>query len=228
MILPYLSGEISMIFRSLIFVLVTAVVANLGIVGTAAAQDRFEFSVFPGYKVINSDEISAVAEVSQTDWSVGGSMAARFRINNRPFQYEVGFSYGKSTVLEQVDPFNLSLSNAVDLRYRTLPQEIFYIHNVSDRIELLTGVNVTAQDRTVMHSNLDIKDDRLFSMGIGLSGKIRMILNRFDSGNGLVFMNLSARWTEFIYHDEKSRDLSDFTLRHLTLSPQIGVSYNMN
>ncbi|MCH8569530.1 MAG: hypothetical protein LAT67_14755 [Balneolales bacterium] len=64
-------------------------------------------------------------------------------------------------------------------------------------------------------------------MGIGLSGKIHFVLNSFSSGNGKVFLNLSARWTEFLFHDEKNRNLDDFTLRHITLIPQSSVAYRL-
>jgi len=196
--------------------------------GKVNAQERFEFSVFPGYHVINSDKISTDQNRSQSDWVFGGSLAARFRLNNIPLEYSIGYSYGKSTVHEENYSIGFDPTYSVDLRYRTLPQEIFWVNSISDRFELLAGINLTVQDRTLMYSNLDIENDRLFSMGIGLSGKIHMVLNTFSSGNGTVFLNLAARWTEFLYHDAKNRDLSDFTLRHVTLSPQIGISYTIN
>lgn len=215
-----------MTLRCLLFLLPTMLFVNLTAPEKVNAQERFEFSIFPGYHVVNSDKISTDPNVSQTDWIFGGSMGTRFRINNLPLSYEIGFSYGKSTILERINAITLESGYYVDLRYRTLPQEIFWIHSISDKMELLTGVNVTVQDRTLMYSDTDIKDDRLFSMGIGLSGKVHLVLGTFNSGNGMVFINLSARWTEFVYHDEKNRNLDDFTLRHVTISPQIGVSYS--
>lgn len=217
-----------MIFRFLPLLLATLLFVNLTTPETSNAQDRFDFTVFPGYHVVNSDKISTDADVSQTDWLFGGSLGTRFRINNIPLEYSIGFSYGNSTILERRNTIDLESSYTVDLRYRTLPQEIFWINSVSDRIELLTGINLTAQDRTLNYSDFNLQDDRLFSMGIGLSGKLHLVVNSFNSGNGMVFINLSARWTEFIYHDDNSRNLDDFTLRHVTLSPQIGVSYGVN
>ena len=217
-----------MTLRCLLFLLTTMLFVNLTAPEKAKAQERFEFSIFPGYHVVNSDKISNDPGVSQTDWILGGKMGTRFRINNLPFAYAIGFSYGKSTILERFNAITLESGYSVDLRYRTLPQEIFWSHSISDKMELLTGINVTAQDRTLMYSDADIKDDRLFSMGIGLSGKVHLVLNTFNSDNGIIFFNLSARWTEFIYHDEKNRILDDFTLRHVTLSPQIGFSYSIN
>jgi len=191
----------------------------------AEAQKNLQVSFFPGYHAINSDKLSSDPNVTQTDWIYGGSIGTRFQINNIPLEYVIGFSHGRSTILEQINAKNIGTIYTVDLRYRTLPQEIFFVHSLSDRIQLLTGVNVTAQDRTLMYSGVDIKNDRLFSMGIGLSGKVHLVLATFGPGNSKVYMNLSARWTEFIYHNEKNRILDDFTLRHVTLSPQIGVSY---
>jgi len=216
-----------MTLRCLLFLLTTMLFVNLTAPEKVKAQERFEFSIFPGYHVVNSDKISTDPNVSQTDWIFGGSMGTRFRINDLPLEYTIGFSYGNSTILERFNAITLESSYSVDLRYRTLPQELFWIHSISDKIELLTGVNVTAQDRTLMYSDADIKDDRLFSMGIGLSGKVHLVISTFNSDNGMVFINLSARWTEFIYHDEKYRNLDDFTLRHVAVSPQIGVSYNI-
>jgi hypothetical protein len=192
------------------------------------AQEKVEFAVFPGYHLINSDKVATDPDIFQTDWVFGGNIAVRFRINNIPLAYSIGYSQGKSTILKTGFSSETDPSYSLDLRYRTLPQEILLVNSISDRIELLTGINVTAQDRTLQYSNLNIKDDRLFSMGIGLSGKINLMLNSFSSDKGIVFMNLSARWTEFIYHDAKNRNLDDFTLRHVTLSPQIGVSYSIN
>lgn len=217
-----------MMLKNLFFILATLLFVNHMTAENVKAQESFEISVFPGYHVINSDKISSDPNVTQTDWIFGGSIGTRFRINNIPFEYVIGFSYGRSTILERINAINLESSYSVDLRYRTLPLEIFWVHSISDRIQLLTGVNLTAQDRTLMYSDVDIIDDRLFSMGIGLSGKVHLVLNTFGSGNSIVFMNLSVRWTEFIYHDEKNRNLDDFTLRHVTLSPQIGVSYRIN
>ena len=195
----------------------------------ARAQDRFEISLFPAYHVINSDKVSAAPNVSRTDWVFGGNITARFRIRDLPLAYSIGYSQGKSTILETDFRIPPPISNySVDLRYRTLPQELFLVTAISDRVGLLTGINVTAQDRTLQYTGLDLKDDRLFSMGVGLSGKIHMVLNSFSSGNGHTFVNLAVRWTEFIYHDANNRNLDDFTLRHVSVSPQFGVSYSFN
>ncbi len=216
-----------MMFKYLLFLLTTLLFVTLTSPEEVKAQERLGFSVFPGYHVINSDQISAEPDVSQTDWMYGGSLATRFRMNDMPFEYAIGFAYGNSTILDRISTISYEPGYYVDLRYRTLPQEIFWIRPITDRIELLTGVNVTIQDRTLKYFDLNVKDDRLFSMGVGLSGKLHLVLNKFSSDNGIVFMNLSARWTEFIYHNEKNRNLDDFTLRHVMLSPQLGVSYSI-
>jgi len=194
----------------------------------ARAQERFEISLFPAYHLINSDKVSAAPNVSRTDWVFGGNITARFRIRDLPLAYSIGYSEGKSTILETDFRIPSASDYSVDLRYRTLPQELFLVTAISDRVGLLTGINVTAQDRTLQYTGLDLKDDRLFSMGVGLSGKIHMVLNSFSSGNGHTFVNLAVRWTEFIYHDANNRNLDDFTLRHVSVSPQFGVSYSFN
>ncbi len=193
--------------------------------GVVEAQSDIQFSAFPGYHLINSDKISADSGVSQTDWIFGGSLAARFRANDIPFEYAIGYSQGTSTILETSHGFDPMISHSVDLRYRTIPQELFWVTSLSERIELLTGVNITAQDRTFKYSFPEVDDDRLFNLGLGLSGKLHMVLSEFGSGNGYTFLNLSARWTEFIYHDAQGRSLDDFEMRHLVVSPQFGVSY---
>lgn len=194
----------------------------------ARAQERFEISLFPAYHVINSDKVSAAPNVSRTDWVFGGNITARFRIRDLPLAYSIGYSEGQSTILEANFQSPSASDYSVDLRYRTLPQELFLVTAISDKVGLLTGINVTAQDRTLQYTGLDLKDDRLFSMGIGLSGKIHIVLNSFSSGNGHTFVNLAVRWTEFIYHDANNRNLDDFTLRHVSVSPQFGVSYSFN
>lgn len=207
---------------------VTVIPFLLIIQSQAVAQDNLQVSVFPGYHVINSDNVSMSSDASKTSWVFGGSIATRLRIWNIPLEYSIGYSYGKSTVFERNFTLGFDPFYSVDLRYRTLPQELFRVYPISDKIELLAGINVTAQDRTLQYSNPDNEDDRLFSMGLGLSGKIHLVLDRSSSGNREVFLNLSARWTEFIYHDARNRNLDDYTLRHVTLSPQIGFSYSFH
>ncbi len=216
-----------MIFRTLILFSTVILFTGLTAPDNAAAQDRFGISVFPGYHAINTDTISDNENVSQTDWIFGLNLTTRFRISDVPLAYTVGAAYGSSTILDQTYGFNLEFNRTIDLRYRSLPQELLWVYSVTENIELLTGINVTLQDRTLRYSYSDIEDDRLFSVGLGLSGKVHLVLSRFSSGNGRLFMNLAARWTEFIWHDEQGRDLDDFTLRHVTFSPEIGVSWGL-
>ncbi|MCH8569529.1 MAG: hypothetical protein LAT67_14750 [Balneolales bacterium] len=46
----------------------------------ASAQESIGFSVFPGYHILNSDQVSGSPNVSQTDWVFGGNLVARFHI----------------------------------------------------------------------------------------------------------------------------------------------------
>jgi hypothetical protein len=190
-----------------------------------SAQNQTQLSVNSGYHVINTDEVSNSSRVSRTDWIFGGTLATRFQVNQIPFEYNIGYSSGQSTIYAVIATIGFSPIYSVDLRYRTVPQELLWVNRLTDRIELLAGINVTAQDRTLMYSGITMNDDRLFSMGVGLSGKVHTLLYGFNSGNGGFFFDLAVRWTEFIYHDAKDRNLDDFTLRHVTISPRLGISY---
>jgi len=72
-----------------------------------------------------------------------------------------------------------------------------------------------------------MNNKHLFSFGIGLTGKIQSLLKEFQNGKGAIFVNLTARWTEYLIHNARERNVDDFTLRHVTLAPQIGVSWNL-
>jgi hypothetical protein len=198
------------------------------------AQQRFQFSVYPAYHAVNTDEISADPKVSQTNWTFGGTAAVRSHLHGIPLELSIGFSYGQATVREAINTLNQFQSYSIDLRYRSVPAEILLITRLGDGFDLATGINLTAQDRTLIFrlagpaSNIrDLRDDRLFSFGLGLSGRLYADLYRFRSGNGSVFANVSVRWTEYVFHDNQNRNLDDFTLRHVTVGLHAGVAFQL-
>lgn len=198
------------------------------------AQPQVQISLFPGYHLINSDQPAVGDNASKTNWVFGGNVSLQTTYRGNPIELTVGYQEGNSTIFTFVSTAELfdPTTYDFDLRYRTLPVEILYRHKINTRFELLGGINVAAQHRIIHYSGNDERinfpNDRLLSLGIGLSGKLRTQLFTFSSENGAVFANLSARWTEFIFHNKRGRKLDDFTLRHLTVYPEIGVKFNLN
>jgi len=193
------------------------------------AQKAVQISLFPGFTIINSDDFSGVSGTSQTNRAYGGNVAVNSSFNEIPLELSAGYLQGKSRIIEQ-NNFQLY---SVDLRYRTLPVEILMPLFTPDRIKVLTGLNIVGQQRTLIYTNSsyyhpDIQNDRLLSFGIGLSGKASLILSEINDGNGFIFLNISARWTEFLVHNSRGRDTSDFKYRHFVISPQLGVSFDLN
>ena len=193
-----------------------------------SAQSRIQTSFNTGYHLVNTDQVSDNPSVATTDWSFGGTLASQFTIQSSRLEYSIGYMYGRSTIYEVNNSIGFNPSYTLDLSYRSVPFELFWVHRVSNRVELLGGINIIAQYRTLLYSGVDIEDDRLFSLGVGLSSKVRTILNEFNMGKGGLFFDMSIRWTEFIFHHANGRYLDDFTLRQITLSPQFGIYYNFN
>lgn len=193
-----------------------------------SAQSRIQTSFNTGYHLVNTDQASDNPSVSTTDWSFGGSMASQFTIQSSRFEYSIGYMYGRSTIYEVNYTLGFDPTYTLDLRYRSVPFELFWVYRATSRIELLGGFNVIAQNRTLLYSGVDIEDDRLFSLGVGLSSKVRTILNEFNMGKGGLFFDMSIRWTEFVLHHANGRHMDDFKPRHITLSPQLGIYYNFN
>lgn len=197
----------------------------------SVAQSQWQISLFPGYHLINSDKPAVGDNAYKTNWIFGGTVSLTTEYQGQPIEITAGYSEGNSTVntfistSEQFDPPSFD----IELRYRALPIEALYRHQISERVTLLGGINLTAQHRVLQYDEkFNIPNDRLLSFGMGLSGKIRAILSTFSSGNGAVFGSLSARWTEYIVHNKRGRKLDDFTLRHLTVYPEIGVKLDIN
>ena len=189
------------------------------------AQKAIQISLYPGFTIINSDDFSGVSRISQTNRAYGGNVAVNSSLNDIPIELSVGYLQGKSRIIENDNSFQ---NNSVALQYRTLPVELLIPIFSPERFKLLTGLNIVAQHRTLIYNNLDIQDDRLLSFGIGLSGKASLILSEINDGNGFIFLNISARWTEFLVHNSRGRDTSDFKYRHFVISPQLGVSFDLN
>ncbi len=198
--------------------------------GFSVAQNQVRISLFPGYLLINSDKPAVGDDASKTDWVFGGNVSLTTEYRGLPIEVAVGYSEGNSTVYtyfstaEHLNPPSFD----IDLRYRTLPVEAFYRHQISEGITLLGGLNMTAQHRVLQYDeSFNVPNDRLLSFGIGLSGIVRADFFTFSSGNGSVFGSVSSRYTEFLIHHANGRNLDDFTMRHLTLSPEIGVHFKM-
>lgn len=192
------------------------------------AQQNIHISVFPGYHVINSDEVSGASNFSKTNWIFGGKISVRSTIRDIPLEFTAGYSHGSSTVMESTTTIGIIQDYSIRLRYKTLPAEVLWVNKLNNKVDFLIGINLTAQHRTLIYRDYDIGNDRLFSLGAGLSGKLHTNLHTFNSGKGSVFGNVSIRWTEFLYHHENGRNLDDFTLRHVAVSPEIGVSFDIN
>lgn len=192
------------------------------------AQDQIQFSLFPGYHVINSDQ--PTPEDNKTNWIFGGNVSLSTEYKGYPIELSVGYSEGNSRVHKLVASIDIPNppTYGVNLLYRTLPIEAYRKFQLGKRFKVLAGLNLTFQHRILQYDErFSIGNDRLFSIGLGLSSKIQTNLFTFNSGNGAIFGNLAVRWTEFIFHDANGRDLDDFTLRHVAISPQIGIAWSL-
>ncbi|TVQ15884.1 MAG: hypothetical protein EA364_01060 [Balneolaceae bacterium] len=187
------------------------------------AQERPHYSIFPGYLLVNSDQPSAARGISGARWVFGASVARQKRINGRIFEFSLAYAHGHSTIYRRVysNPPYVITTSTVSNRYRSIPFEVLLVRPLNRKTELKVGANMVLQDRTLFYRKIDISDDRLLSFGLGLSAKFSTNLYTFDSGS-YFFTNLGLRWTEFIFHDKKNRNLDGYTFRHIVLSPAIG------
>ncbi|SMO66696.1 hypothetical protein [Gracilimonas mengyeensis] len=191
------------------------------------AQHQFSVSLFPGYNVINNDQ--PTSKNKQTNWVFGGTISFDKQIKNQPLSFSLSYLQGKSTIFKirtNIGPVQPNYE--VLLRYQTIPIEAFYVHSIGQKTELLTGINFTPQYRTLLYERINIKNDRLLSLGFGLSGKVKTDFATFNGGQGVLFGSVAARWTEFLFHHANGRNVDDFSLRHVVVSPQIGMSWNLN
>ncbi|HBQ59095.1 MAG TPA: hypothetical protein DD671_05575 [Balneolaceae bacterium] len=198
------------------------------------AQNSVNISLFPGYHVINSDEVYPQREHSdinpKTNFIAGISAAYQTLVKDYPIQFNLSYSFGQSMVYKYRTAADIYIPNPVsaDLRYSTLPIEAFWVHSRNEKTDFYLGPNLVFQHRTFLFTNAEIPNDRLLSVGIGISGKAQRILNTFKSNNGHIFAALGFRWTEFVFHHANGRNVDDFTMRHLTLTPQLGLSLNLD
>lgn len=217
--------------RYSVFILLAFI--SLSLTSQTKAQHHFQVSLFPGYHVINSDEVfprKSNSDVNpKTNFMSGGKLTWKTQYKNHPLYVSMGYLQGKSLILEGYTTIGPDFGRkAISLRYRTLPFEVMRIFDLNERTELSFGINTAMQHRIIEFETYDIPDDRLLSFGAGLSGKIQTQLKTFRSDNGYIFGSLAFRWTEYIVHDANGRNLDDFTLRHITLSPQIGVALTID
>lgn len=214
--------------------LIIAGIFSLFLCTEVKAQNQVKISLFPGYHAINSDEVYPQREHSEitpkTNFIAGISAAYKTIIKDSPLQFNVGYSFGQSLVYKYRTAADIYIPNPVsaDLRYSTLPIEAFWIHSMNEQTDFYLGPNLVFQHRTVLFTNAEIPNDRLLSVGIGISGKAQRILSTFKSNNGHIFAALGFRWTEFVFHHANGRNVDDFTMRHLTLTPQLGLSLNID
>lgn len=192
----------------------------------ACAQDRIDLSLFPAYHAINSDSPSSDNDFSKTNLIFGGTASFRTNISNYPIEFSLGYTHGKSAIMEGYNSIDERSSN-IYLTYRSVPGEILYVHQLDENTEVLAGINFAAQQRILTFEDRNPEKDRLLSFGMGLSAQIRKIFRTFSDERGIVFGSLFARWTEYLIHDSRDRNLDDYTLRHLTLSPQIEFSWKL-
>lgn len=144
-------------------------------------------------------------------------------------EVSVGYSWGNSIVRPyNTKPGGYYIPYKFNLRYQTIPVEALYIHRLNERVELMTGLNISGQYRKLfLQDGTTKKNEHLFRFGIGLTSKIQSMLKEFENGKGAIFVNLTARWTEYLIDDADDRSLNDYRLRHVTLTPQIGFSWNL-
>jgi hypothetical protein len=197
------------------------------------AQHRFKTSLFPGYHVLNSDKIThydSNSDVSpKTNFVIGGKLTWQTEFGGHLMDISMGYLHGKSIVFEGSSSLESDAGRkAIALKYNTLPFEVMRVFGLHEKTELSLGINVAVQHRIVEYETYNIPKDRLLSFGAGLSGNIQTQLKTFRHDNGYIFGSLAFRWTEYMVHDAKGRDLDDFTLRHVTLSPQIGIAFNID
>ena len=192
------------------------------------AQQQISISLFPGYHKTNSNDVISFGSTSKVIYIFGSTVSARSSLLGFPMEVSVGYSWGKS-ILRPYDtkPDGYYIPYKFNLWHQTVPIEALYIHQLNKNIEVMGGLNFSGQYRKLfLKDGTNKNNEHLFRFGIGLTGKIQSNLKEFKNGKGAVFVNLTARWTEFLIDDADYRSLNNYTLRHLTLAPQIGFLWN--
>lgn len=199
------------------------------------AQSSWQASFDPGYYLVNSDRVFASGEQTKLAWSWGGKVGHRFQVDGKQVLISLGYSGGQTEVMKipLIDGPDLISREVIKLRQHLVPVELFWIHEIKGGIEVATGINLVGMHR-IINAQFDIEngqispasdDDRLFSLGAGLSGRIRADVARFGTSNeDRLFVTLSARWTEFLYNQARGRNLDDFYVRHLIVNPGVGIN----
>lgn len=203
---------------------------QLGLSLICHAQESMQLALHPGYHLINSDNFSESETVSQVNWVFGGDISYRSAYNHIPYELSIGYNWGKSHIYTLVSTSEIGNppKYKVYARYQVLPLNIMWIHPVSPSLELMAGINITSQFRTMIFDDLPISNDRLYSLGAGLTGKVHWSIIQLNDNKGSLFLDLSLRYTEFLIHQARGRNLDDFELRFVTVSPAIGMRVSLN
>jgi hypothetical protein len=188
------------------------------------AQTGIQISFDPGYYLYNSDNVFKSSDKSALDWTFGGHVSLLTGIKGLPVELSAGLLQGTSTFYSFQRVIGIPLSFSAKMTYRALPIELLLMRDIGSGLRLSGGINITAHHRIITSKGAPLPDDRLFSLGAGLTGRIQTDILTFASGSGSVFLNLTVRWTEYLYHHSRGRIMDDFTLRHLVVSPRIGVA----
>jgi hypothetical protein len=193
------------------------------------AQKPFSISLFPGYHIGNSNDVISFGTASKITYIFGSTISTRSNFMGFPMEVSLGYSWGNSIVRPyNTKPGGYYIPYKFDFWYQTIPVEALYIHPLNDNVELMGGLNISGQYRKLfLQDGTSMNNEHLFNFGIGLTGKIQSVLKKFQNGKGAIFGNLTARWTEYFIHNSRGRNVDDFTIRHVTLAPQIGVSWNL-
>ncbi len=192
-----------------------------------ADAQQLRVSGYSGWFMSNTDNVSGPQATGKVDRITGAGFSFRTQLHSVPLEFSLGFAQGTESVQQFQNHFGETFQT-VDLRYRMIPAEVFFVHRFFDRLELLAGINITTQYRSLLYSGqVFMEDDRLLSFGMGLSARANADLLRFGNDSGALFVSLAARWSEFFIHDEAGRNTDDFTYRHLTLMPRLGLMFEL-
>lgn len=194
----------------------------LGFTMATYGQTPVNVSASTGFIVVNTDQVSQNEDISKAQFIYGGTVSLFTQFFGRSAQVNIGYSRGESTIFSQFDTDDISLFRFKH-RYNTIPLEVLLTQRISDWIVIAAGVNTVMQYRTLIYGEID--RDRLLSFGTGLSMQIQLELNEHRSGRMQTIFTLSGRWTEFFLHDSNGRDISDYSYRHILISPNLGFRF---
>lgn len=190
----------------------------------ANGQTPVKVSASPGFIVLNTDQVSANDNFSETQFIFGGTVSLFTQFLGNPVQVNIGYSRGESTIFSQTIMTN-GTGYSINQRYNSIPVEALFTRRIAERAVLAAGLNTVMQYRTLLYNGIDSDDDRILSFGTGLSAQVQLELNEHLSGRLRTVLTLAGRWTEFFIHDSNGRDTSDYMYRHIIFSPQLSFRF---